>query len=1309
MKTSERWLRRRIGSIGRTVTGPLEYLKHGKQVPGSERNRDLRLIRKIFDADWYRATYGDVDKDPANYYLREGARQGHTPHPLFDPEWYARDNADLAQSGRNPFAHFLDTGYKQGRNPHPVFDVTWYLERYTDVRAAGVNPLVHYIRDGSREGRSPHPLFDPRWYGQHNPHVPPEKQLLHYLSGAGHMPHPLFDDAFYLRAVPGLDGIGMPPLVHYLIRGAAQGFDPNPMFDTDWYVHNHETLGETGENPLAHYVRIGAEEGRDPHPDFDRSWYGYRHPDAARAGQDPLAHYLSAGDGERATIRPPDDGVAECAVLDIPYEIRRAPAHLQDRDVCVFVTYSADGSIGEHTRHYIAALRESGFLIILTVATPGLAKPLPTFCDACEGLIIRRNHGWDFAAWATALSVLPDLWRARCLLLANDSLYGPTDPKQFSTLVNRVRASAADVVALTDSHQVRHHLMSYFIVIKNAGLTSPYLRRFWNSVRSLRDKQAVIDAYEITPAGALQEAGLTYEILFPTAIRPGRAINATLEGWRELLTRGFPFVKVQALRDRLAQTDARGWRQILGTNPALVEAIENHLAQHGGEARAPLGRPVPAPRRQYRRTARLKTFYGAVESTRPTRSTDLALEVPFHHVPDQADLPDRVAVIAHIFYPELCDEIRSHLGQIPTQVDLFISTDTEAKRRKIEAAFSAHQGALTVRVFPNIGRDVAPMLVGFKDVFESYSIFLHIHSKRSPHDSRFAPWRTYLLDTLLGSQEIVRSILKLLGRPDVGIVYPEHFEPVRNLLNWGGNYDTAKALLARAGLTVSKELLLEFPSSSFYWGRCDALRGLLNLDLDWTDFPAESGQIDGTLAHAIERAILFFAEGEGYRWVKIGRADRVPPAALIPVQNADDLDQDLLRACRTLLNNRLPTLDKRNLNLELINTLTRRDTNSRPRLNLLIPTLSPEFRFGGINTAIRIFEEIAAELGGDFDLRILCTTRALDLEAVCTLPGWILVAPGAHSDFPRVLVDLTHQESSELDLRVNDVFIATAWWTAVTAYDFQMRQLAYYKHAPRVIYLVQDHEPDFYGWSNQYGLAQATYAFGDRMIALINSEELASFMTTRYVLPDAYVVRFQLNPTIERALSQKPRERILLIYGRPGTPRNCFATICDAIGRWQQSNPTVAAQWQIVSAGEDYPPDIAGSVQNLSILGKVSLNAYADLLSRSSVGISLMMSPHPSYPPLEMAQAGIQTLTNTYPCKNLSERASNIISIANVTPSDLASALDEAITKADKNVGKIIPFETIKQLPCDLPDYTSSVLAQRIRQEMSEKAGALPE
>jgi lipopolysaccharide biosynthesis protein len=50
-----------------------------------------------------------------------------------------------------------------------------------------------------------------------------------------------------------------------------------------------------------------------------------------------------------------------------------------------------------------------------------------------------------------------------------------------------------------------------------------------------------------------------------------------------------------------------------------------------------------------------------------------------------------------------------------------------------------------------------------------------------------------------------------------------------------------------------------------FWFRPNALSTLMNFGFSMEEFSEESGQTDGTLAHAIERSFLFVVEHNGYR------------------------------------------------------------------------------------------------------------------------------------------------------------------------------------------------------------------------------------------------------------------------------------------------------------------------------------------------------------------------------------------------------------------------------------------------------------
>lgn len=332
------------------------------------------------------------------------------------------------------------------------------------------------------------------------------------------------------------------------------------------------------------------------------------------------------------------------------------------------------------------------------------------------------------------------------------------------------------------------------------------------------------------------------------------------------------------------------------------------------------------------------------------------------------------------------------------------------------------------------------------------------------------------------------------------------------------------------------------------------------------------------------------------------------------------------------------------------------------RLNLLVPALSDQHVFGGIATALRCFDA----LRGSFEsARILVTDEGGIRPGEQAFYGqWPLVMPSEPDRSGSLIVSCGMRQGQPLAVHAGDVFVATAWWTAHIAYpvlDWQDATFGPQAGVPRrLLYLIQDYEPGFYAWSSRYALAEATYRHGERTLAVFNTQILADyFEREEYRFAVSHVLEPRLNPSLAAARARMTRfdkQRVILVYGRPTVERNAFGLIVAALRQWAQHYPQ-AAQWQVVSAGETFEPIDLGAGCTLQPVGKLSLDDYAQQLARSAIGISLMISPHPSYPPLEMAAFGAHVLTNVYANKDLSILSSRFASLERVDPDTLAQAL----------------------------------------------------
>jgi glycosyltransferase involved in cell wall biosynthesis len=237
-------------------------------------------------------------------------------------------------------------------------------------------------------------------------------------------------------------------------------------------------------------------------------------------------------------------------------------------------------------------------------------------------------------------------------------------------------------------------------------------------------------------------------------------------------------------------------------------------------------------------------------------------------------LQQDIAVHIHIYYIDLIDELLVYLNNIPTPFSLYITIISFDFYPIIKGKFQELQNLkkLTIKVVKNIGRDVAPMLVELGPELALHEIVLHIHTKKSPHNSwQLGGWRRYLLEMLLGNPKRVIAILKTFSQdPNLGILFPEVYFPVRALVNNkddsnNENFEKLLRLHGKDKKEFEKIDTLFIPAGNMFWFRGKAIKSFVKMKLSNDHFELESGQFNGTLAHAIERLFPYFSSEEGLK------------------------------------------------------------------------------------------------------------------------------------------------------------------------------------------------------------------------------------------------------------------------------------------------------------------------------------------------------------------------------------------------------------------------------------------------------------
>lgn len=224
------------------------------------------------------------------------------------------------------------------------------------------------------------------------------------------------------------------------------------------------------------------------------------------------------------------------------------------------------------------------------------------------------------------------------------------------------------------------------------------------------------------------------------------------------------------------------------------------------------------------------------------------------------------AVILHLYYAEAWPAFRKHLQFLASVTDFDLYVTVPVLDRVPDDLHDSFK-SVTILEVPNRGRDIlpfmmlAPVLAG-----KGYEYFLKLHSKRSLHFNGGSDWFSSLLNSLLPEDtDIIRSTITKLGDKQTGVVCPAN-QYVSLLVNYRSNRRHINGIIADAtSLEMQRKVHSAphnygFAAGTMFWARFDALKPLFDKGYAVPNFEMENGQIDGTFAHALERAFTVVPE-----------------------------------------------------------------------------------------------------------------------------------------------------------------------------------------------------------------------------------------------------------------------------------------------------------------------------------------------------------------------------------------------------------------------------------------------------------------
>lgn len=327
-----------------------------------------------------------------------------------------------------------------------------------------------------------------------------------------------------------------------------------------------------------------------------------------------------------------------------------------------------------------------------------------------------------------------------------------------------------------------------------------------------------------------------------------------------------------------------------------------------------------------------------------------------------------------------------------------------------------------------------------------------------------------------------------------------------------------------------------------------------------------------------------------------------------------------------------------------------RVTGVGPRVTVLTDSVGATSLFGGVGTALILGVQLANRLGATLRL----ATRNDPPDPTVLLP--LQQANGVALLGDVEIVHLPTDGATPLLMGERDVVITTSWWTTRAALDSTL-------HRDELIYLLQEDERMFYPFGDERLLCSELLDERD-LTVVVNTHRLLDHLALSYPHLDSEAISFEpafpgaANAiTAETTAERTDGRRNFFFYSRPENSRNLFWRGGAAIAAAIEEHILDPEIWDFHFVGRATPNLVLPHNTKPHIIEGLDWRSYQALVARMDSALVLMDTPHPSYPPLDLAAAGAAVLTNTHPGKDdLSGLSGNIL-ISSPLVDDLVEGL----------------------------------------------------
>ena len=534
--------------------------------------------------------------------------------------------------------------------------------------------------------------------------------------------------------------------------------------------------------------------------------------------------------------------------------------------VAIYFFYDKDGVVDRYVNYFLEDFKQN--LDRLIVVCNGKLTPegREEFSKYTNEIIVRENKGFDVWAYKEGIEYIgwDNLKNYDELIMLNMTIMGPiySFKEMFDEMDSR---KELDFWGITKFHKfpvdpwglikygyIPEHIQSHFIAVRNPMLTSYEFKQHWEKMRMINTYFESVSYHESIFTKKFNDKGFKSDAYID---------SEDLKDFTDHPIIDYPKKIIEEKRCPIFK------------RRSFFNPYDDFLTRSMGRSSLELFKYIEENTNYdvnliWDNILRVENMYD-IKNT-----LHLNYNLPSNYSLLKDNDSKKIGLFFHIYFEDLIEECFNYASNMPEYVDIFITTDKESKKIKIENKFSELKNKVDIKIIENRGRDVSAFLVPNREEILKYDIACFAHDKKTKQlhpELKGEEFKYKCLENILGNKNFVNNIINLfVENPRLGLLSPpapNHAEFYGNLgREWGENYDITVEFLKdlKIEINVDKGKAPIAPYGTMFWFRPKAMKKLLEKTWKYEDFPKEPNKIDGTLLHAIERAYPFVVQEAGF-------------------------------------------------------------------------------------------------------------------------------------------------------------------------------------------------------------------------------------------------------------------------------------------------------------------------------------------------------------------------------------------------------------------------------------------------------------